>query len=87
MRLSDILKSEDELLEETFINQAVIRRISGKDNTIETIPIFLKEFFAGMNDPVLQPKDIINVYKNTNSLFVDVYGCINTPKHLTYTAG
>ena len=86
MRLSDILKSEDELLEETFINQAVIRRISGKDNTIETIPIFLKEFFAGMNDPVLQPRDIINVYKNTNSMFVDVYGCINMPKHLTYTA-
>ena len=86
MRLSDILKSEDELLEETFINQAVIRRISGKDNTIETIPVFLKEFFAGMNDPVLQPKDIINVYKNTNSMFVDVYGCINTPKHLTYTS-
>lgn len=87
MRLSDILKSEDELLEETFINQAVIRRISGKDNTIETIPIFLKEFFAGMNDPVLQPKDIINVYKNTNSQFVDVYGCVNIPKHLTYTSG
>ena len=83
MRLSDILKSEDELLEETFINQAVIRRISGKDNTIETIPIFLKEFFAGMNDPVLKPKDIINVYKNTNSMFVDVYGCVNIPKHLT----
>ena len=52
MRLSDILKSEDELLEETFINQAVIRRISGKDNTIETIPVLLKEFFAGMNAPV-----------------------------------
>ncbi len=86
MRLSDILKSEDELLEETFINQAVIRRISGKDNTIETIPIFLKEFFAGMNDPILKPKDIINIYKNTNSMFVDVYGCINTPKHLTYTS-
>ena len=29
MRLSDILKSEDELLEETFINQAVIRRVTG----------------------------------------------------------
>ncbi len=86
MRLSDILKSEDELLEETFINQAVIRRISGKDNSIETIPVFLKEFFAGMNDPVLQPKDIINVYKNTNSMFVDVYGCVNIPKHLTYTS-
>ncbi len=84
MRLSDILKSEDELLEETFINQAVIRRVSGKDNTIETIPVFLKDFFAGLNDPILKPRDIISVYKNTNSLFVDIYGCINQPKHLTY---
>lgn len=84
MRLSDILRSEDELLEETFVNQAVIRRISGKDNQITTIPVFLQEFFAGMNDPVLQPRDIISVYKSTNSQFVDVYGCINIPKHLTY---
>ncbi len=84
MRLSDILRSEDELLEETFINQAVIRRVSGKDNQITTIPVFLQEFFSGMNDPVLQPRDIISVYRNTNSQFVDVYGCINMPKHLTY---
>ena len=84
MHLSDILKSEDELLEETFIYQAVIRRVSGKNNTIETIPVFLKEFFSGMNDPLLAPRDVITVYKNTNSQFVDVYGCINTPKHLTY---
>ena len=84
MRLSDILKGEDELLEETFINQAVIRRVSGKNNMVETIPVFLKEFFAGMNDPLLQPKDVITVYKNTSSMFVDVYGCINAPKHLTY---
>lgn len=86
MRLSDILKSEDELLEETFINQAVIRRVIGANNQIETIPVFLKEFFAGMNDPVLKPKDVISIYKNTNSQFVDVYGCINKPKHLTYKA-
>lgn len=85
MRLSDILKDENELKEETFINQAVIRRISGKDNQVTTIPVFLKEFFAGMNDPVLQPRDVITIYKNTNSEFVDIYGCINTPKHLTYT--
>ncbi len=37
-----------------------------------------------MNDPVLQPKDVISIYKSTNSEFVDVYGCINAPKHLTY---
>lgn len=84
MRLSDILRSEDDLLEETFVNQAVIRRISGKDNQITTIPIFLQEFFTGMNDPVLQPRDVISIYKNTNSQFVDVFGCINLPKHLTY---
>ena len=87
MRLSDVLKDENELLEETFITQAVIRRISGKDNTIETIPIFLKEFFAGMNDPILQPRDVINIYKNTNSQFVDVYGAISMPKHIVYTDG
>ena len=85
MRLSDILKNEDELMEETFIYQAVIRRVSGKNNVVETIPIYLKDFFAGLNDPVLQPKDIISVYKNTNRSFIDVYGCINLPKHIPYT--
>lgn len=84
MRLSDILRSDDELLEETFVNQAVIRRVSGADNQITTIPVFLNEFFSGMNDPVLQPKDVISIYRNTNSQFVDIYGCINLPKHLTY---
>ena len=87
MRLSDILKSEDELMEETFIYQAVIRRISGPNNVVETVPVYLKEFFAGMNDPILQPRDVITIYKNTNSYFVDVYGCINTPKHLPYIKG
>ena len=87
MKLSDIIKNEDELMEETFIYQAVIRRVSGDNNTVETIPIYLKDFFAGLNDPVLQPKDIITVYKNTNRDFVDVYGCINLPKHIPYKAG
>lgn len=84
MRLSDLLKNENELLEETFITQAVIKRISGKDKRVETIPIFLQEFFSGMNDPILKPQDVISVYKNTNAQFVDVYGCINTPKHMPY---
>lgn len=87
MRLSDVLKSENELLEETFISQAVIRRVTGPNNEIQIIPVFLKEFFAGTSNPILQPKDVINVYKNTNSQFVDVYGCINMPKHLTYVEG
>lgn len=87
MRLSEILKNEDEFLEETFTNQAVIRRISGNGKTVEIIPVFLKEFFSGMNDPLLQPRDVITIYKSTNSNFVDVYGCINTPKHMPYMNG
>ena len=87
MRLSDILASEEELRSETFIYQAAIRRISGDNNTVEIIPVYLKEFFAGMNDPILQPRDVITIYKNTNSNFVDVYGCINTPKHIPYKHG
>ena len=87
MKLSDILKDKKELLEETFTTQAVIRRISQEDNSVETIPVYLKEFFAGINDPILKPRDIINIYKNTNSDFVDVYGCISRPKQLTYTKG
>jgi len=84
MRLSDIIKDETELMEETFIYQAVIRRVSGNNNVVETIPIYLKDFFAGLNDPVLQPKDIISIYKNTNRSFIDVYGCINLPKHIPF---
>jgi len=84
MRLSDLLKNENELLEETFITQAVIRRISGKNKTVETIPVFLEEFFSGLNDPVLKPQDVISVYKNTNAQFVDVYGCVSIPKHMPY---
>ena len=74
MKLSDVLKSKNELLEETFTTQAVIRRVSNDENVVETIPVYLKEFFAGVNDPLLQPKDIISIYKNTNTQFVDVYG-------------
>ncbi|MBQ7764255.1 SLBB domain-containing protein [bacterium] len=87
MRLSDVLKDKKELLEETFATQAVIRRIKADENEVETIPVFLKEFFAGINDPVLQPRDVINVYKNTNSDFVEVYGCINNPKQIVYKKG
>ena len=87
MRLSDVLKNKKELLEETFATQAVIRRIKADENEVETIPVFLKEFFAGLNDPLLQPKDVINVYRNTNSDYVEIYGCINNPKQLVYKEG
>ena len=56
--------------------------VTGDNNVVETVPVYLKEFFAGKSDPQLMPKDVITIYKNTNSEFVDVYGCINKPKHI-----
>lgn len=84
MRLSDILKSKNELQDETFITQAVIKRIAGDRNELISIPVSLEEFFNGGNNPALQPKDIITVYKNTNSNFVEVYGCIDKPRQVPY---
>ena len=49
-----------------------------------SIPISLESFFNGGSNPNLQPKDIITVYKSTNSDFIEIYGCIDKPKQLPY---
>ena len=84
MKLSDVLKNKNELLDETFIHQAVIKRSLGDDKRIISIPVSLDNFFNGGNNPTLKPKDIITVYKNTSSKFIEVYGCIDKPKQLPY---
>lgn len=84
MKLSDVLKNKDELQDETFIHQAVIKRISGDGKQVISIPVSLEDFFLGGNNPDLNPKDIIIVYKSTNAKFVEVYGCINKPKQIPY---
>lgn len=84
MKLSDILKDKNDLQNETFICQAVIKRISGDSKQIISIPVSLEDFFNGGNNPLLKPQDTITVYKNTNSDFIEVYGCINKPKQIPY---
>lgn len=84
MRLSDVLKNKNELKDETFIHQAVITRTVGDDKRATTIPVSLEEFFDGGSNPILQPKDIITVYRGTNSEFIEVYGCIDKPKQIPY---
>lgn len=85
MKLSDVLKNKNELMDETFIHQAVITRVvSANGNRVVTIPVSLEEFFHGGNNPVLHQKDIITVFKSTTGNFVDVYGCINNPKRVPY---
>lgn len=85
MKLSDILKNKNELQNETLVYQAVIKRISGDGKEISSIPVSLQDFFNGGNNPELRPQDIITVYKNTNSQFIEVYGCIDNPKRVPYT--
>lgn len=85
MKLSDILKDKNDLQEETFIYQAVIKRIDGDGQQVKVIPVSLEDFFNGGNNPSLEPRDVITVYKSTNTNFIEVYGCIDRPKQIPYT--
>ena len=85
MKLSDILKDKNDLQEETFIYQAVIKRIDGDGQQVKVIPVSLEDFFNGGNNPSLEPRDVITVYKSTNTNFIEVYGCIDKPKQIPYT--
>ena len=84
MKLSDILSGRDDLLSETFAHQAVIKRISGVDKQIISVPVSLEDLFNGGVDPTLQPGDVITVYKSTNIDTIDVFGSINCPKSIPY---
>lgn len=85
MKLSDVLKNRNELLDETFVHQAVINRVASVDGKhITSIPVSLDEFFNGGNNPLLQPKDKITVFNSTNGEFIQVYGCINKPKRVPF---
>ena len=86
MKLSDILKDKNDLQEETFIYQAVIKRIDGDGQQVKVIPVSLEDFFNGGNNPSLEPRDVITVYKSTNTNFIEVYGCIDRPKQIPYSS-
>lgn len=85
MKLADVLKNKNELLNETFVHQAVITRVSSVDGKhLTSIPVSLEEFFNGGVNPLLQPQDKITVFQSTSGDFIDVYGCINKPKRVPY---
>jgi protein involved in polysaccharide export with SLBB domain len=84
MRLSDILKSRDDLLYNTYTEQAVITRIDGLNKGILPIPVSLSAFFAGKIDPVLKPQDVIRVYAATKMGVVEVAGEITNPSFIPY---
>lgn len=84
MKLSDVLKSKDELLSGTFTDQAVIERVSGLSKDIVSIPVSLIDFFNGYTDPELLPQDQIKIFPSTSMETISVSGCILNPGIISY---
>lgn len=87
MKLSDVLKSREELLLNTYTEQAVIVRVDGLNKGIVQIPISLSTFFNGATDPVLKPLDIIKVYSATKMGVIEVAGKVKNPAFIPYKEG
>lgn len=87
MKLSDILKSQDDVYSNTYFYQAVISRTKSADRASATIPISLTEFFKGNIDPELKPMDTIKIYKNTNMPTIEMSGTINNPGSVPFKTG
>ena len=84
MKLSDILKTQDELLTKTFVYQAVIERIDGVEKEITTISVSLVDFFNGVIDPELAPQDKVKIYTSTKMKNVEISGYISNPGIIPY---
>ncbi|MDD3013252.1 MAG: SLBB domain-containing protein [Candidatus Gastranaerophilales bacterium] len=87
MKLSDILKSKDELLTRTYLAQAVIERVAGSDRDIMYIPVSLTDFFNGYTDPELQSQDKIKIYPNTKMQNIEISGYVLNPGIVPFKEG
>jgi len=84
MKVSDILPNKNELLNETLIYQAVIKRVTGTDKQIKYVPVSLEDLFNGGVDPKLSQGDDLIVFRSMNVNSIDVFGCIDEPKFIPY---
>lgn len=87
MRLSNVLKSKDELLTQTFTGQAIINRFSGEGKDITTLPVSLSDFFNNQVDPDLQPLDTIEILASTKMPTIEVAGEVVNPGVIPYQEG
>jgi polysaccharide export outer membrane protein len=78
MKLSDIL-TKDELLPQTYSEQAVIERLSNTGKNLQFLPVSLVDFFNGYINPDLKPQDKIKIYPSTTAETIEVSGCIVNP--------
>ncbi|MEW5819701.1 MAG: SLBB domain-containing protein [Cyanobacteriota bacterium] len=87
MKLSNILKSRDELMLKTYTEQAVIIRVDGLSKEIIQIPLSLSAFFKGVSDPVLKPQDVVKIFSSTKMGVVEVSGIISNPAFIPFKEG
>lgn len=87
MRLSDVLPSRNELMVNTYTEQAVITRVDGLNKGIIQLPVSLNAFFDGSTDPVLKPMDIIKVYPSTKMGVIEVAGKVKNPSYIPFKDG
>ncbi len=84
MKLSDVIKSKDDLLKKTFTDQAIIERVIGTDKDVIVIPVSLNDFFAGRVDPAIQAQDVIRIYSSTEMPTIEIAGEVINPGLIPY---
>src|SRR5690606_3609551 len=65
MRVGDLIKSSDELLDETCFEYALIKRIVPPDRKVELVPFHLGKMLKGgdsVHDVELRPEDRVYVF-------------------------
>lgn len=64
MRLSDVIKGPDDLLDETFFDYGVVKRVARPSGDVRIIPFSLGGLFSGStaDNITLEPKDSIYVF-------------------------
>lgn len=87
MKLSDILKSRNDLLSNTFIDQAFIVRMEGLEKRSITVPFSLEDFFNGKIDPALQPMDSIFITTGSQMATVLIEGEVYNPGPIPLSNG
>ncbi len=84
MKLSNILKSQNDLLIQTYTSQAIIIRLTGLNKEYKTIPVSLSDFFAKKINPELKPQDSIQIFEATKMPNVLVAGMVSNPGPVIY---
>ncbi len=90
MRVSDLIPSKEDLLPDTYLDYAVLKRQVGPDNHWEYRTFNLSKVLespGSAEDLVLKPKDTVQIYNKweiMNKKWVTINGAVNKPGRYEY---